>query len=196
VGFLDHNWWHRTYWQVGTSMGSGWGGWHKEAHKAPVGRLLVIDGSRVFGYGRSNYDNSGAHVGVDGRLSWGPVKSPFTFYRLFRRSLDSKSKKGDWSTRTPVLGQALVFAGDTLFMAGPEDPAKDIPQDPLEVDGIVEAIESDRGGKLLALSPADGKTLRAYALESPPVFDGMIAADGRIYMSTADGAVLCLGGRE
>jgi hypothetical protein len=30
-------------------------------------------------------------------------------------------------------------------------------------------------------------------LDSPPVFDGMIAAAGRLYIITEDGQILCLG---
>jgi len=36
-------------------------------------RMLVTDGSRIYGYGRNQYDIPGAHVGVDGRGAWGPV---------------------------------------------------------------------------------------------------------------------------
>jgi outer membrane protein assembly factor BamB len=192
VGFLDHNWWHRTYWQYGTTMGSGWGGWHRQAHVVPVGRLLVTDGTRVYGYGRSNYDNSGGHVGVDGRGAWGPVKNPWTSYHLFGRDLKSKQKKPDWAHKCSVLGQALVLAGKALFIAGPEDPLRDVPKEPSAVDVLAEALESDRGGRLLAVSPIDGKTIAQHELDSSPVFDGMIAAQGRLYLSTRSGKVICM----
>ena len=189
VGFLDHNWWHRTYWLYGHTMGGGWGGWHKEAQKVPVGRILVTDGRRIYGYGRSNYDNSGAHVGYDGRYAWGPVRSPFTFYRLFGRDLVTDQSKPGWSNRIPVLGQALLLTKDVLFIAGPENPAKTIPKDIPDVDPLVEAIESDKGGKLLAVSPSDGKIIEEMRLKSPPVFDGMIAADGQVFISHRDGSI-------
>jgi hypothetical protein len=32
-------------------------------------------------------------------------------------------------------------------------------------------------------------------LTSPPVFDGLIAAAGRIYCSTTDGQVMCMAGQ-
>ena len=40
---------------------------------------------------------------------------------------------------------------------------------------------------------AQGKTLAEYKLDAMPVFDGLIAARGRLYMSTVDGHVVCLG---
>jgi hypothetical protein len=48
---------------------------------------------------------------------------------------------------------------------------------------------------LWAVSAADGNQLAEIKLESPPVFDGMIAANERLYISTTDGKVVCLGGK-
>ncbi|MHC4166681.1 MAG: hypothetical protein ACYSWQ_06975 [Planctomycetota bacterium] len=49
---------------------------------------------------------------------------------------------------------------------------------------------------LEVISTADGKTLRQYPLESEPVFDGMAAAYGRLYMATKDGKILCMAGKR
>jgi hypothetical protein len=35
-----------------------------------------------------------------------------------------------------------------------------------------------------------------YELDSPPIFDGMIAAGGRLFLSTMDGRVVCLAQQE
>jgi len=191
VGFLDDNWWHRTYWQFGKTMGSGWGGWSRQAQSVPVGRLLVSDGKQIYGYGRDNHDNSGGHVGIDGRHSWGPIRSSFTDYRLFASQLGAKKGKKLWTKRIPVLCQAMLLTADALFVAGPQDPVMSVPHEPAETDPIAGAIESRTGGKLMVLSPAGGKTIAACELSSPPVFDGMIAADGRLYMSTKSGEVVC-----
>jgi hypothetical protein len=56
-------------------------------------------------------------------------------------------------------------------------------------------FEGKRGGLLCVLSTADGSELAKYDLDSPPVFDGMAAAGGRLYMATTGGEVLCLDGR-
>ena len=37
-----------------------------------------------------------------------------------------------------------------------------------------------------------GKTLAQYSLKSLPVFDGLIAAAGRVYLTTEDGRVVCM----
>jgi len=212
LGFLDDNWWHRTYWQIGTSMGSGWGGWAKAGQRVPAGRLLVTDGSRVFGFGRNQYDIPGAHVGVDAGGIWGPIgrqQSRWTFYRLFGQTMKTRAgkptprrpekqsgDKSDWTCRVPVLGQAMVLAQQTLFLAGAPDEVSEVPHEPTGADPLAEALEANRGGRLLAISATDGKTLAAYELESSPVFDGMAAAQGRLYLSTKSGKVVCMGPAE
>jgi outer membrane protein assembly factor BamB len=209
VGFLDESWWHRTYWQVGTSMSSGWGGWAKAGQRVPAGRLLVTDGTRVFGFGRNQYDTPGAHVGVDADGVWGPIgrdKGRWTFYRLFRQSMDppagkqsprttdkQTARESDWARRVPVVGQAMILAGGTLFVAGPADPVSEIPHEPTAVDPLAEAFEANSGGRLLAVSAEDGRTLADYELTSAPVFDGMAAANGRLYLSTKIGKLVCMG---
>ncbi len=209
VGFLDDSWWHRTYWQIGTSMGSGWGGWPKAGQQVPAGRLLVTDGSRVFGFGRNQYDIPGAHVGVDASGVWGPIgaqQGRWTFYQLFGRTLDSRTGRqsrrkpeeqtaggSDWTRRVPVLVQAMVLAHQTLFVAGPRDKVDEVPHDPAGVDPLAEALEARRGGSLLCVSATDGKTLDDHELKSPPVFDGMAAAQGRLYLSTKMGEIVCMG---
>ena len=62
---------------------------------------------------------------------------------------------------------AVVLAGDTVFVAG-------------------------KKGRLAAYAAADGKKLTERDLP-PVVWDGMAAANGRLYVSTADGKVLALG---
>jgi hypothetical protein len=53
------------------------------------------------------------------------------------------------------------------------------------------AIEGRKGGRLLAMSTADGRTLSSMKLDSPPVDDGLAAARGRLFMCTRDGMVRC-----
>jgi hypothetical protein len=208
VGFLDDSWWHRTYWQIGTTMSSGWGGWAKAGQQVPSGRLLVTDGKRVFGFGRNQYDTPGAHVGVDADGVWGPIgrqQGRWTFYRLYGKALTAQTAKrsrreapesvageSDWARRIPALAQAMVLADDTVFVAGPTDPVDEIPHHPTAVDPLAEALEVTSGGRLLAISAADGATLVDLEIPSPPVFDGMAAARQGLFLSTKQGDVLCL----
>jgi len=206
VGFLEDSWWHRTYWQYGSTMKSGWGGWPKVGQTVPAGRLLVTDGSCVFGYGRNQYDIPGAHVGVDAAGVWGPIggrQGRWTFYRLFGRPVEASGGKGKqapddtgWSRRVPALVRAMVLAGDVLFAAGPPVEDDPVPHDPAEVDPLARALAAGRHGRLLAVSARDGSPLAAHGLTAPPVFDGLIAAGGRLYIATVDGKVACLAGKQ
>ncbi len=208
VGFLDDSWWHRTYWQFGTTMRSGWGGWSKAGKKVPAGRLLIIDGPRVFGYGRNQYDTPGAHVGVDADGVWGPIgreEGRWTSYRLFRRPLNRQSgtesrrqapkklaTEPDWTRRVPMVVKAMVLADDTLFVAGPPVESKGIPKEPADADPFAEALGSKGSGNLLAVSAVSGDLLAEHDVGCSPVFDGMAAAYERIYISTESGSIVCM----
>jgi len=50
-----------------------------------------------------------------------------------------------------------------------------------------------RGACRYGLLPCNGKTLAEHKLDAPPAFDALIAATGRLFLSTTDGRVLCLG---
>jgi hypothetical protein len=86
------------------------------------------------------------------------------------------------------------------FVAGPEDLIDDedtvarlrdpdIQQRVLQQDA---AMEGRRGALLHAVSVADGSRPAELTLDSLPIFDGLIAANGCLYMSTVDGKVVCL----
>ena len=78
------------------------------------------------------------------------------------------AEKVTWSAPYPGWIEAMALAGDRLILYA--------------------------GGKLRLVSAADGSALRE--LDAPkPVWDGLAAANGRLFLSTADGRVVCLGAR-
>jgi hypothetical protein len=48
-------------------------------------------------------------------------------------------------------------------------------------------------GVIWALSRRDGRKLGEVTLPTPPRWDGMCAVPGKLFVSTEDGRVLCLG---
>ena len=92
-------------------------------------------------------------------------------YRLFALARDDRKER--WSKRVPIRVRAMVLAGKVLFVAGPMTGAD--------------------GAKLLAISTADGSELAQVQLDAPPVFDGMAAAGGRLYISLESGRLVCMG---
>ena len=110
----------------------------------------------------------------------------------------------DWTQDLRMFPRAMVLAGDTLFLAGPEDIV-DEPQAFRQIsetevkDRLKEqakALAGEKGAFLLAVSTVDGTEISQSKLESTPVFDGMAAAEGRLYLSTVGGDLLCIEGTE
>ena len=95
----------------------------------------------------------------------------------------------------PVFVRALVLADTTLFLAGPPEPAESrSAQLKLKAPDKAEAAFLGKQGAVIwSVSAADGKTLAEYKLGSSPVFDGMIAARSRIFISLQDGSIVCFG---
>jgi len=202
TGFLDDTWWHRTYWQYGTWMRGGFGGWPQAARQVPAGRLLVVDDDTIFGFGRTAYDVGNpegvhaGHVGLikDGYQDIGRIDYSQNPYRLFCTARpatgagDRRKKpapRDQWDTPVPMLVRAMLLADRTLFIAGP--PAGKNNQ------GLAD-LGTVQPGLLWALSK-DGKMLAAYDLAAEPTFDGMAATPGRLFLSCEDGTVRCFADR-
>jgi len=90
-------------------------------------------------------------------------------------------------------------------VAGPPDVFAYAPEDATDRYRLasVEALRAQeaalagrRGGLLLAVSAADGRTMAELKLDSPPAWDAMAAAGGRLYLATLDGRLVCLGGEQ
>ena len=93
-----------------------------------------------------------------------------------------------------VTVRAMVLAGETLYLAGPPELLSLTSRSLADQDltAVAEAYAGRRGGTLWAVSTKDGTKLAEQPLESPPVFDGLIAANGCLYVVTMDGQVACL----
>jgi hypothetical protein len=205
TGFLDGTWWHRTYWQYGTWMRGGFGGWPQAARQAPAGRLMVVADDAIFGFGRSKYDVGNprdvhaGHVGLvkDGYQDDGRIDHSRNPYRLYcaakagaataagRRTKARPPAKLKWRVTPAMLVRGMVLADRMLFITG---PAAD-----KENRGLAE-LDSVRPGLLWAVSAADGKKLTELELPAAPVLDGMAAAGGRLLISCVDGSIYCLAG--
>jgi hypothetical protein len=88
-----------------------------------------------------------------------------------------------------------VLADTKLFIAGPpelDDTRRSelALEDPHKAEA---AFLGSQGASLCVVSAADGRQLAEYELESLPVFDGMIAAHGRIFTSLKNGSLVCFG---
>jgi hypothetical protein len=84
----------------------------------------------------------------------------------------------------------MVLAGDVLLVAGWLDALAIRERTGRALD---EAPPDRRPAVLRALSTSDGETIAQRSLPIEPVFDGMSAAYGRLFLSLKDGAVVCMG---
>jgi hypothetical protein len=203
TGFLDDTWWHRTYWQYGTWMRGGFGGWPQAARQVPAGRVLVEGEDAIFGFGRSKYDAGNpeavhaGHIGVikDGYQDSGRVdfsQNPFRLFAVAKPEAE-KVKQGrrtvveyKWQNSVPILGRAMLLADRTLFIAGPDAGKKN--------DGLAH-LDTVQPGRLQSISADDGTTLAHHELAAAPVLDGMAAIPGRVLVSCTDGSVCCFADR-
>jgi outer membrane protein assembly factor BamB len=216
AGFLDGQWWHRTYWQVGARMLSTWGGWSQMGNRVPSGRLLVLDKENIYGYGRLNqYHRDGAHVGM------GKTKYKLFACNRFKKTVKPapkpKTKRRraapkvaiQWSCSSDVMVRAMVLTGQaadkTLFIAGPPNVITQAEpkglhaytlKSPKALEEQRAAIEGKRGGSICAISASDGKPLGKITVSAPPVWDGLAADNGRIYLAATDGTVSCYTGKK
>jgi outer membrane protein assembly factor BamB len=202
---------------------AGFEQWCEPAWYAPSGRLLVFNADTVFGFGRQPafQVNSAAYEyrffaaarapspeeyqkAIANVTEKGKPKPYHSDWKLRQGLAPNQLSAADyrWSVDKPPLeAKALVLAGDLVFAAGPpelldqtraffhlDDPAT---KDALAAEAA--ALAGKKGARLWAISARDGKKVAEVPLESPPVFDGMAAAGGRLYVTTMDGKVLCLG---
>ncbi|HUV63930.1 MAG TPA: PQQ-binding-like beta-propeller repeat protein, partial [Sedimentisphaerales bacterium] len=162
-----------TLWQVGRAQTSG----------------LMVLGSEV-AYGMEVFDSrSRETVFTPGaneyRLQCISLKAPP------KREADAQAKKRQqgqkpvWEQRPGIRVTAMIRAAGMIFAAGSPDIVD--PKDPHA------AWEGRKGGILAAFAAGDGKKLAQYKLPAPPVWDGMASAGGRLYISTSDGRIVCMG---
>lgn len=201
-GFLEDSFFHRTYWLYGQhlSMGFDYMGQH-----VPAGQILVCDEAKVYGFGRRAEDMHWRH-GVGYRLFCSD-KNP----ALQERKVPEKANERtyafrqfatNWERPLPCLVRAMVKAGDRLVAAGlphVADTSKagyggDLPEDvQSRLEDQAAAWNDERGGLLYILNASSGQTAFELKTDSQPVWDGMIAAYGKVFMATQNGRVICLG---
>jgi hypothetical protein len=220
TGFLDDTWWHRSYWLYAREFllglgqpscpGNGWNDWWNLGNVVPSGRIMVYDDQHFYGYGRNMYPGfmGGQWRGGEAYHLFASPRSaaeidPEQLRELVKHMRTKKGRHTDieyrWSTSVPIAVRAMALAGQTLFIAGPPDMEK--PESPSRLtlanpDEALAAFSGKRGAILCAISAADGKRLSEVKLDAMPVWDGMAAAHGRLFLSSADGMVVCLSGDD
>jgi len=175
AGYLDPSWFNRTFWRAGRAQTSG----------------LMVLGNDV-AYGVEVYDSRSRETvfkpGANAyRLRCIALKPP-AGGAGGKQPAGKRRRPGGgglWEQRLAIRVTAMVRAGETIFAAGSPDIV-----DPKDPHG---AWEGRKGGVLAAFAAESGKKLAEWKVPAPPVWDGMAVADGRLFVSTRDGYVVCMG---
>lgn len=153
----------------------------------PSGRILVEGDNTIYGFGQNHYAKMRTDPGGTFALFACPKQSDVPLDRTAKeyRSLALAGKhqvRFNWWKTIPIHAWAMVKTEDILFVAGARG-SESVSQD---------ALEGKEPGVLLAVSPADGTVLAETPLPSMPVWDGMAAARGDLYITLADGGAAYL----
>ena len=194
-GFLDDSAFNRAFWTYSDiRFGFDSVQFNRDARN---GELLVITPERTFlvrGHpvpARTQTFKPGTQGYLLAAMpNTGPTTGEYARVSIQRNRWNPREVPPIWSHQVPLRIRSMVLAGETLFVAGVPDVA-----DPTDPSAALAALEGRKGAQLQAYSAADGRELAEYQLEIPPVFDGLIAADGRLYWSTTDGKVMCMAGQ-
>jgi len=210
-GFLDDSGYDRIYWM----HSKRWPGFYLAQYAPKAGQLVCFDDATTYAvkyfYRRNQWSpkffpgDKGYLLFADandnepgflekgkgaGMIEWLPPEAAKDKHRRGGQGVEKgtgyvRHAPETWQQMIPVRVRAMVVAGDHLIVAGPPDVVPE--DDPLA------AFEGRAGGVLQVFSAGDGKQVASQKLASPPAFDGMSAAEGRLYMATHDGKVICFG---
>jgi len=182
-GMLDDSQFRRFFWYYGRDMTADL---HEHLNYRPIEQLQIRHGlssmlvnNRESIFGVRRFDNTKL---LNPRNFFEPGKGDL----LFATSIGQDDR--DWSNRIPIRVTSMLVTPKQLVVAGPPEQSVD-PDDPLG------AYEGRKGGVAWTVSTVTGAQIGEYVLHSPPVFNGLAATNGRLYIALQDGTIECLAGK-
>lgn len=163
----------------------------------------------AFNDGKTN-DTSG--LGNNGRLedtraitTDGPAGTALVLEQPKNLIASTRNRSGSkiayhWTRDVPILVRAMALASDKLVIAGPADVLDEVSSFQTISDTATQKLlakqdavfRGKNGGMLQVVDAGSGETLTELELNSPPVFDGLIVVDGKVFLSTMDGHVVAM----
>ncbi len=192
-GMLDDTENHRSHWVLGTGdfkdvpVAYSWivngRGKRDPTIAVPTGLMMAFDDRAVWAVERRG--TSGTYV-----LSM-KENEPFSLNEAylpdFRPAAQAKHNVALWTAPLTIRPRALLKAGAQLYVGGARPG--------LPNDDPHALYEGRTGGVLYVASTQDGSEVAEYPLDAPVVWDGLAAANGKLFVSTEDGHVHCFRGR-
>jgi outer membrane protein assembly factor BamB len=187
---LDDSFYNRTFW----SYSKTWPGYYLNHIAAKAGQLIVVDEDTTYAF--HAYPDRQGHNGyfVPGERGFviiadANVNEPVLDHRTLGRDKGmgfTRAAPPLWHRWIKTRVRAMARAGEYLVLAGTPDVMDQT--DPY-------AVYDGRGGaQLLLLEAKTGRVVSQLELPSPPVFDGLSAAQGSLFLSLENGDLLRLSG--
>jgi hypothetical protein len=178
---------------------AGAGGSDPDGYRQGSARVVGAGGGAGGGFGFAGNDEDGgaaarraAAGGTNGAAGgFGGQRRPATYVKY------------DWTSYVPVSTRGLSMSGTNLVVAGPPDLVNEeqiferlTKKDPTvqkELDEQDASLAGKRGALVKIFNKGDGQVTRDFTIDSPPVWDGVSVAQGRIFIVTEDGKIRCYG---
>jgi outer membrane protein assembly factor BamB len=139
-----------------------------------------------------------------------PADNPLAAHSVDWKQLAKQPKEKlsaldyNWIIEEPeILAKAMVLANDHLFIVGPRDVADEkefwgrsnekIFQEKMAAQAAW--FKGKHGSIMQVFSKKDGRKLVEKKLPYLPAFDGLVAANGKLYMATECGSIICYEGK-
>ena len=192
---LDDSEVHRTHWLLGTGdfsrihVAYSWIAYNPNRHgsslSVPFGMMMSFDREHIWGVRRAKL---GEYTLFCDEFPSADAAKPLPDFRHTKDGGPGSSDAGPWkwSKPLPMRPRAMLRAGGSLLFGG-MPPATGS-------DDFAATFEGRNGGLLMRVSTDDGEPTGQIRLDAAPVWDGMATADGRLYIATEDGKLLCFGG--
>jgi hypothetical protein len=187
---LDDSESHRSHWVLGTGdfsrlpVAYSWianrPGKRMPTIAVPTGVMMVFDDQAVWGVRRQG-DSNGKYSLF--KKENGPFSEEERPLPDFRTISPEEAHQYVWKHDLSVRTTAMLKSGDHLYMG--------VMPVEIPMDDPHAAYEGRKGGMIQVHSEKDGSPVSQYKLNSPVTWDGMAAANGKLFVSTSDGSVLC-----
>ncbi|MHC4516975.1 MAG: outer membrane protein assembly factor BamB family protein [Planctomycetota bacterium] len=145
-------------------------------------QLLAFDGTDIFGVsGFSRLVPKASSQDV-----YTPGKGCTVTKWIKRDDRPTGTSKIQWQAESiPLKPRAMALTNQYLYLSGTPDT--------LAEGDVWGAIEGRQGARLRVISRVSGKLIEEYPLDSIPVHDGLVAADGQLFISLANGSITSMG---
>jgi len=162
-------------WIANRKWGAG-----KHAIAVPCGVVMSFDEKAVYLARRGGDANGKYQLCMEKNKPFAKDEKPLPDFR----PVSKEQREGPvWNVALPVRPRALLKSGGHLFLAAM--PVEGTPDDPYA------GYEGRKGGLIYVASAKDGAKVAERRLDAAVVWDGLAAANGKLFVSTTDGSIRC-----